>query len=286
MLKGTNKMNFQEWCISQKEAVKNQYKKIMGIPLNLENPSTFSKKIQWLKVYDSTFLKTYCADKILVSDYVKQKLGKVITIPILGVYNKFEEIDFSKLPQNYVIKCNHGSGMNIIVKDGKINKQEVKKKLDKWMKTDYLNLLEFHYKPIQKKIFIEQYMNNEGKTSLTDYKFSCFNGEPKFCQIMNDRFTNNLHSNYYDLDFIPMKDVVRLDYPANYDVKDEKPKNWDLMIEYSKKLSEEFKYVRVDFYEINGEIYLGELTFTPNSGYLKFKNRETDEKFGKWLRLK
>ena len=77
-----------------------------------------------------------------------------------------------------------------------------------------------------------------------------------------------------------------LDYPANYDVKDEKPKNWDLMIEYSKKLSEEFKYVRVDFYEINGEIYLGELTFTPNSGYLKFKNRETDEKFGKWLRLK
>lgn len=286
MLDGINNMNFQEWCISQKELVKKQYKMIMGKPLNLENPTTFSEKIQWLKVYDSTFLKTYCADKLLVREYVKEKIGKDLCLPVLGVYNKFEEIDFSKLPKNYVIKCNHGSGMNIIVKDGKVNKQEVKQKLEKWMNTDYLHLLEFHYKPIHKKIFIEQYMNNEGKTSLTDYKFSCFNGEPKFCQIINDRYTNNLHFNYYDLYFNPMKDVVRLDHQANYDIKDEKPKNWDLMIEYSKKLSEEFKYVRVDFYEIDGVIYFGELTFTPNSGYLKYKNRETDEKIGKLLSLK
>ena len=278
-------MNFQEWCISQKDKVKNQFKQIMGYEPNLDNPQTLSEKIQWMKVYDSTFLKTYCSDKILVADYVKEKIGKSLTIPIIGKYDKFEDIDFSKLPQNYVIKCNHGSGMNIIVKDGKVNKQEVKQKLEKWMNTDYLHLLEFHYKPIKKKIFIEEYMENAGKSALTDYKFLCFNGKPEICQIINDRFTNKLHFNYYDLNFNPLLDISRNDHPADYTLLDEKPTNWETMKEYAEVLSKDFKFVRVDFYEINGILYLGELTFTPNSGYLKYKNKNTDFILGNMLKL-
>lgn len=172
-------MNFEEWCVSQKEAVERQFRQIMGYDLDLENPQTFCEKMNWMKVYDSTFLKTYCADKLLVREYVEDKLGVDLSIPVIGVYDKFEDIDFSKLPKNYVIKCNHGSGMNIIVKDGKVNKADVKQKLDKWMCTDYLHLLEFHYKPIKKKIFIEEYKDN-GEQGLIDYKFWCFNGQPKF----------------------------------------------------------------------------------------------------------
>lgn len=278
-------MTFEEWCVSQKEAVKQQFKRVMGYDLDLNNPQTLCEKLNWMKVYDSTFLKTYCADKLLVREYVKDKLGKDISIPVIGVYDKFEDIDFSKLPKNYVIKCNHGSGMNIIVKDGKVNKADVKQKLDKWMRTDYLHLLEFHYKPIRKKIFIEEYVENKGKPALTDYKFSCFNGQPKICQVINDRYTNRLHFNYYDLDFQPMKEIGRNDHPADYSYKDERPKNWDLMIKYAKILSEDFKFVRVDFYEINDKVYLGELTFLPNGGYMKYKDKKTDIELGKMLNI-
>lgn len=278
-------MSFQEWCISQKDKVKQQFRQIMGYNLDLENPKTISEKLNWLKIYDSTFLKTLCSDKLKVREYVKDKIGKDLFLPVFGVYDKFEQIDFSKLPSNYVIKCNHGSGMNIIVKNGKIDKADAKRKIDKWMQTDYLHLLEFSYKPIQKKIFIEQYAENLGKVALTDYKFSCFNGEPKFCQVINDRFTNHLHFNYYDINFNQMLDISRNDHPANYVLKDEKPKNWELMIQYAKKLSEDFKFVRIDFYEINDKVYISELTFYPNGGYLKYKNKDTEQKIGTLLCL-
>lgn len=278
-------MTFQEWCISQKELVRLQFRQIMCYELDLENPKTISEKLNWLKIYDSTLLKTECSDKLTVREYVKEKLGKDLFLPVLGVYDKFEEIDFSKLPIDYVIKCNHGSGMNIIVKDGNINKSEAKCKIDRWMKTDYLHLLEFSYKPIIKKIFIEQYAENVGKVSLTDYKFSCFNGVPKICQVMNDRFTNNLHFNYYDMDFKQLTEISRNDHPANYSLIDEIPENWNLMKEYAKILSEDFKFVRVDFYEIDREVRLSELTFYPNGGYLKYKDRNTEIQLGELLSI-
>ena len=278
-------MTFREWCISQKELVRLQFRQIMGYELDLENPKTISEKLNWLKIYDSTLLKTECSDKLTVRGYIKEKLGKDLFLPVLGVYDKFEEIDFSKLPTDYVIKCNHGSGMNIIVKDGKINKSEAKCKIDRWMKTDYLHLLEFSYKPIIKKIFIEQYAENAGKVSLTDYKFSCFNGVPKICQVINDRFTNNLHFNYYDMDFKQLTEISRNDHPANYSLIDEIPENWNLMKEYAKILSEDFKFVRVDFYEIDREVRLSELTFYPNGGYLKYKDRNTEIQLGELLSI-
>ena len=276
-------MNFQEWCIEQKDKVKAQFRQVMGYELNLNNPQTLCEKLNWLKIYDSNFLKTYCADKLLVREYVKEKIGKDLFLPILGVYDKFEEIDFSKLPKNYVIKCNYGSGMNIIVKNGEVNKQEVKQKLDKWMKTDYLHLYEFFYKPIKKKIFIEQYQENIGKNSLTDYKFLCYNGEIKYLQVINGRFTNNLHFNYYTPDFKPMTEVSWNFHPARYDLPDIKPNTFEEMKEISNILCKDFKCVRVDFYEIENKPYLSELTFIPAGGYIKYKNKNTDLKLGKLL---
>jgi hypothetical protein len=273
-------MTFQDWCLSHKEDIRKQFIKELGYNPNLDNPKTFCEKLNWLKIYDSTFLKTYCADKLLVRDYVKSKLGVDLSIPVLGVYNKFEEIDFSKLPKNYVIKCNHGSGMNIIVKDGIVNKNSVKSRLDAWMNTDYLHLYEFHYKPIQKKIFIEEYKDN-GVNGLIDYKFWCFNGEPKFYGVNAGHGHGAI--NYYDLNNKPFY-IQRADYPPNNATQWKVPEQFNTMVEYSKKLSEDFKFVRVDFYEINGKIYLGELTFIPGGGYIKYKGNG-DEEIGKMLDL-
>ena len=271
-------MNFADWCVSQKEKVKQQFTYYVGYTPNLDQPRTFCEKLNWLKIYDSSFLKTYCADKLMVREYVKDKLGVDLSIPVLGIYDKFEDIDFSKLPKNYVIKCNHGSGMNIIVKDGIINKTEAKQKLDRWMRTDYLHLLEFHYKPIKKKIFIEEYKDN-GEQGLIDYKFWCFNSQPKFYGVNAGQGHGAII--YYDMNGETFK-VQRADYSSAADVKWERPKHFDLMTEYAKKLSSDFKFVRVDFYEIQGKIYLGELTFLPNAGYIKYQ-KDGDLVLGKML---
>lgn len=274
-------MTFKDWCISNKDKVKQQFRQIMGYELDLENPRTISEKLNWLKVYDSNFLKTLCSDKLKVRDYVKEKLGEDLFLPVLGVYdNKFDEIDFTKLPKDYVIKCNHGSGMNIIVKEGKIDKNDAKRKIEKWMQTDYLHLLEFHYLPIEKKIFIEQYQNN-GKQGLIDYKFWCFNGEPKFFTIN----AGNGHGpiSYYNLDGSKFK-YKRSDIPNNINLKWNIPKNLDKMIEYSKILSKNFKFVRVDFYEIKDKIKMGEMTFIPGGGYIHY-SENGDLKIGEMLCL-
>lgn len=273
-------MTFKEWCISQKDKVKQQFRQMMKYDFNFEKPKTVAEKFNWLKVYDSTFLKTMCSDKLKVREYVKDKIGKDLFLPVLGVYDKFEQIDFSKLPKDYVIKCNHGSGMNIIVKDGKIDKADAKRKIDKWMQTDYLHLLEFHYKPIQKKIFIEQYQNNDSQ-GLIDYKFWCFNGEPKFFTINS----GNGHGpiTYYNLDGSIFK-YHRSDVPYNANLKWDMPKNLDKMIEYAKILSQDFKFVRVDFYEINNMIGMSELTFIPGGGYIRYSD-DGDLKIGEMLHL-
>lgn len=261
--------------------------KSKNINIDLENPVTIQDKINWLKIYDSTPLKTKCADKIKVHDYCKEKLGKDICIPIIKIYNNTSEINWDELPNQFVIKCNHGSGMNIVVKDkSALNKETAVKKLNKWMNTDFAfqNGYEMHYHNIERKIFVEEYKENKGKKDLVDYKFSCFNGDPKIVQIMNDRFSGLLRINYYDTDFNPLY-YSRNDHPANYDIKDDIPKHYDLMLNYSKILAKDFKYVRIDFYEIDDEVYLGELTFTPGSGLFRYKNKEDGIKIGNMLKL-
>lgn len=274
--------SWKEFCISQIPKMKARFRQMMGREPDLVNPKRFTDKLEWLKAYDSTFLKTMCADKVLVRNYVEDKLGEDISIPLIGVYDKFDDIDFTKLPKDYVIKTNHGSHTNIIVRDGKINKDAAKRQFENWLSKDWSWYgYELHYIPIKRKILIEQYMN-DGNSDLFDYKFYCFNGNPTFCQIITDRNTNEKISHYnmnWEYDIKP--DQIGFTSIANI----EKPKNFEQMKECAKKLSEDFKFVRVDFYEINGKIYFGELTFIPAAAYIKYKNDKVDFEIGEMLRL-
>lgn len=250
---------------------------------SITNPKTIQEKIQWLKIFDTTPLKTKCADKIKVHEYCREKLGEDICVPILKTYAKTSEINWEELPNQFVIKCNHGSGMNIIVKDkSKLNKVEAISKLNKWMATDFAfqNGCELQYHNIPRKIFVEKYEEDENqKSSLYDYKFWCFNGEPKF-------YTINNGFGHGDILYYKMNGEVMNPYNVSLNNDYKKPENFDLMAEYAKKLSEDFKFVRVDFYEINKKVYLGELTFTPGSGFFRYKDSKYDKIFGDMLDLK
>lgn len=262
-------MEWLEFCKSFIPKIKAQYKSRVGKELNLENPKTLTEKIQWLKVYDSSFLKTYCADKILLHDYCESKLGKDICIPIISTYDKPEQIEWNKLPNKFVIKCNHGSGYNIIVEDKtKLNKTEVNSKLNKWLNENYaLFGAELHYYNIKRKILIEEYKESIDN-DLVDYKFWCFNGEPKYFSIGAGHGHGSL--NYYDFN-MKLYPYQRLDYHCDRNIKWNKPSRFDEMMDIAKILSKDFKFVRVDFYEINKKVFLGELTFTPGDGYFKFE---------------
>ena len=277
-------MEWLEFCKSFIPKIKAQYKSRVGKELNLKNSQTLTEKIQWLKVYDSSFLKTYCADKILLHDYCETKLGKDICIPIITTYDKPEQIEWNKLPNKFVIKCNHGSGYNIIVENKlKLNIVEVNSKLNKWLNENYALLgYELQYYNIKRKILIEEYKEMPGQKDLTDFKLFCFNGTPEFWQIITDRRTNEKIS-HFDMNWNYKPEYDWLKYPSRNDIK--KPSHYDEMVEIAKKLSKDFNFVRVDFYIIDDKVYLGELTFTPADGFQIFKNKDCDFILGKMLKI-
>ena len=263
------------------------YMQTMREPLNLDNPRTFNEKLQWLKIYNALPIKTRLADKYLVRDWVKEKIGEQYLIPLLGVYDKFEDIDFAKLPNQFVIKCNHGCQYNIIVKDkNKIDLQEVKEKLDKWMLENFAFKYgyELHYKDIEPKIIIEKFIEN--KTSggdLYDYKFWCFNGKVYYIQFLSERNISGLKMAFYDRNWHKQAFV----YSHPLDKKNmPKPDNLDLMINLAETLSKDFPHVRVDFYRLDdGTIYFGEMTFTSASGACKWNKPEINRYLGSLIKL-
>ena len=261
------------------------YVRRTGSYLHLENPKTLNEKIQWLKMYNSTPIKTKLADKFLVRDWVKEKIGEQYLIPLLGVYDRFEDIDFSKLPDKFVIKCNHGCAYNIIVKDkSKLDLADVKEKLDMWLSENFAFKagFELHYRDIPPKILIEQYMENSGSDALYDYKFWCFNGEVKYMQFRDD-FSNNLKMVFYNLKW--EKQPFYYDHPL-YDKELEKPNNFEEMIKIAKLLCKDFPFVCVDLYRLNdGTIYFGEMTFTRSSGTGHWNDDKYNLMFGNMLKL-
>lgn len=250
---------------------------------NMDNPKTIQEKIHWLQVFDATALKTRCADKVHLGEYCKDKLNENICIPIIAVYERVGDIEWNKLPNQFMIKCNHGSAMNIIVRDKKtLNIHDAEKKLESWMDTDFTYIAgrELQYHDIPHRIIVEKLMgDSEQVDSLYDYKFWCFNGKPQMYTI------NSGHGHgpimYYDMD----GNMINL-YGVKTKEKYRQPKNFSKMVEYAKKLSQDFLFVRVDFYEIDGKIYLGELTFSPGAGNFKYANPEDDMKVGNMLDLK
>lgn len=257
-----------------------------GVTINLDEPKTIQDKLCWLNIYDINPLKVVCADKVRVRDYCQDVLGKDICIPLIGVYEKSVDIEWDSLPDKFVIKCNHGSGMNLIIKDkSKADFEKVKQVLDRWLSIDFTfqNGFESHYHGIDRRILIEEFID-DGNFSPFDYKFSCFNGKPKLLQIFSGRFTDTFFGNYYDMDF-NFLNISRNDIRNNKELVHIRPKSFELMIEYAEKLSKPFKYVRVDFYEIDGKPYLGEMTFTPGAMLFSYLNKEQEIEMGNMLKI-
>jgi lipopolysaccharide biosynthesis glycosyltransferase len=236
---------------------KNRIKKLWSLKykksLNLDNPRTFDEKIQWLKIYDSTPIKTLLSDKYLVRDWITEKIGEEYLIPLYAIYNKFKEIDFQKLPNQFVIKCNHGRGYRIIVKEkSQLNITEAKINVDKWMNENYAfrSILELQFRDIRHKILIEKYMN-DSSGKLINHEIFCFEGKPKLLLVENEKCIK-CKINCYNNDFYSFPSL-------------EDHKYLEKMIELASIISVGFIFVRVDFYLINDKIYFNKMEFTTSS---------------------
>ncbi len=260
------------------------YERVTKTHIDIENPKTFNEKIQWLKLYDSTPLKTRLADKYLVRDWVKEKIGEQHLIPLLGVWDKFSDIDFNKLPNSFVLKTNHGSGWNYIVRDKKnMDLSLMKEKFDGWMKKNFAFAwgLEFHYMNIPPKIIAEKYISDlDGE--IFDYRFFCFNGVPKFVWVDVGSGTTHHKRNIYDMQWKFQN--YKVNYP-NIAQELDCPNTFSEMKKYAKILSEGFAFVRVDFYSIDGHVYFGEITFTPQSGAGKWESEEQNLMYGDLIKI-
>lgn len=274
--------NFFKW-IPDEKYITIKYKLEMNQKLNLKEPKTFNEKLQWLKLYDRNPEYTKMVDKYEAKKYVADIIGQEYIISTLGVWDKFEDIEFDKLPKQFVLKPTHTSGNVFICKDKeKINYKQLRKIINKWLKRNYYLIhREWPYKNVRPRIIAEQYMVDESGTELKDYKFFCFNGEPKLLFVAKDR-PYATKFNYYDMDFkkLPFKQHYK-----NFNDYIEKPKGFEKMIELSRKLSKDIPHVRVDFYDINGKVYFGELTFYHFSGFEKFEPEEWDRILGDMLEL-
>lgn len=253
--------------------------------LNLKSPKTYNEKLQWLKLYDRKDKYTMMVDKYEVKKYVSDVIGEEYIIPTLGIYNTFDEIDFSKLPNQFVIKCTHDSCGLIIVKNkAKLDIDMARKKINNCLKQNYYYYgREWPYKNVKPRIIIEKYMVDESGYELKDYKFFCFNSKVKFMFIATDRSSNNETCfDFYDENF---KHLPFINGHPNSKKNIKKPKNYNKMIELAEKLSINIPHVRVDFYNVNGKIYFGEMTFYHWSGFMPFKPEEWDYKFGNMIKI-
>lgn len=247
------------------------YEHFTGKKLNLKKPVEFNEKIQWYKVYYQPKILNFLIDKIEVKKYVEEILGKEYLNETLAEFDKVKEIQFSNLPKKFVVKATHTNKQNLIVTDReKINIKKLKIKFRKWFLTNqyYKNGQEWGYKDIKPRILVEKFLKEDDKDDLTDYKFFCFNGEPKFLEVHIDR-TSNYIREIYDLNFkrLPFNKGVN---SSLFNSSISKPDNFEEMIDVAKKLSKPFPFVRVDLYSLSGKTIFGELTFYPADGRKDF----------------
>ena len=270
--------------VSKKKYIELQYRYITHHKLNLKNPVRYTEKLQYLRlyVYPKNPLVSKCAGRVGVREYIKEIGLEELLIPIYGVYDKFEDIDFDKLPDSFVMKCSHGCAMNYICYDkAKIDYDALKKPFNKWLKTNYgKKTVELHYSPIKPQIIIEKLMLDNGKLP-TEYKIHVFNGKAKSLYVVTDRGHDIRYNNYY-IDWTPFDGSQfngwkKTDYPL------EKPVNFENMALLAEKIAKNFPFVRVDLYNIQGKIYFGEMTFTPAKGTLILDDDKADFEMGEWL---
>lgn len=271
-------------AISPKAFIKLQYKSITGHKLDLKNPTRYTEKLQYLRLFDypKNALVCKCAGRVGAREYVAEKGYGKLLIQTYGIYDSFDEIDFDKLPSKCVIKTTHSSQMNHICWDlSKENRKELKRKFNKYLKTNYgKKTCELHYSKIKPQILVEKLLT-ENNTTPIEYKIHCFNGKAKYMYIVTGRGKDIRYTNYY-IDWKRF-DGSQFNGWKSSDKEIAKPNNWDDMVKTAEDLSKPFPFVRVDLYNINGRIYFSELTFTPAKGTLKFDDDKADFEIGKWL---
>lgn len=258
----------------------------MGYKLNLTNPQTFAEKLQWLKLYDRKPIYHQMVDKVDAKKYIDGIVGPGYTIPTLGVYDSFEQIDWNALPQQFILKATHDSGSYYIVKDKhQVDKESCKKKLYvNWNKDFYKTSREWQYKGLKSRIIAEPLIAEPQQ--LREYKFFCFHGEPKMYQTCYDRDNSRGGAilNFYDMN-CELLDIHDKGHSRVSDIKISKPINFDRMIHFCRMLSKDMYFLRVDFYEIDDKLYFGELTLQENAGFCAFMPEHWDYDLGAWLKL-
>ena len=270
-----------------REQLEGWYLRSARAVLHLDEPRSYNQKMQWLKLFDSTPIKTRLADKYLVREWVKERIGEKYLIPLLGVYKRFDEIDFDSLPDQFVIKGNHGCAYNLIVKDKKsLNLDEAKETVDKWMRSNFgiRAAMELHYRDIEPRVIVEQFIENKSSGGdLYDYKFWCFNGKVEYIQFLSERNLGGLKMAFYSRDWVKQPFVYS--HPLD-DKNIPRPDNLEEMIGLAEVLAKDFGHVRVDFYRLDdGTVYFGEMTFTSASGVCHWNVPGINDKFGELLKL-
>lgn len=259
----------------------------MGKWLNLKHPQTYNEKIQWLKLYGRTPMNKIMSDKYLVKQYIAKRLGDAYVIPLLGVWDSPDEIDFNALPNKFVLKCNHnsGGGMYICKDKTKLDVEKIKDGLREGLKEDYfVRSRENAYKDIPRKIIAEAFMEDSASKDLRDYKFFCFNGEPKVMFVATGRELgeHEVKFDFFDMNYNHLP--ITNGHP-NSNPYPTKPKTFDEMKRLAADLSKGIPHVRVDFYEVDGKAYFGEFTFSHWGGMTPFEPEEWDMTFGNWIKL-
>lgn len=269
--------------MSDKRYIKWVYRLTNGEKLNLDNPMTFNEKMNWIKLYDRNPQYTTMAGKYTAKEFVSKRLDSTeIIVPCLGLYNHFDEIDFDKLPQQFVIKTTHDSSGVVVCRDkSKLNIEEAKKKIEKSLKRDFFMVSrEWPYKDIQHKVIVDQFIDNHTDHEMTDYKFWCFNGEPKVVYVTNKG--KSIRENFYDMDW----NILDIDHGFPRSKPEfEKPEALEEMKRIASRLSEGIPFLRVDFFYVDGHIWFGECTFFDWGGMRAFKSKEWEKKLGDWISL-
>ncbi|MCQ2160846.1 MAG: glycosyl transferase [Bacteroidales bacterium] len=260
-----------------------KYRVIFGASINWKNPKTYSEKLQWLKLYGYKPEYSDYVDKIKVKSFVASTIGEEYVIPTLGIWDSGSDIDFTNLPEKFVLKCNHDSGAVIICSDKRqLNEDSARLAMNKQLKTNYyLKGRETPYKFVKKQVFAEQYIHDKATDELIDYKFYCFDGVPRLLLIATDRKTD-VKFDFFDMDFNHLN-IKRGHENATKMI--DQPKNFGLMKDIASRLSTGIPHVRVDLYEANGKVYFGEMTFYPSSGFTPFEPGDWEYKLGEWITL-
>lgn len=257
-----------------------------GERLNLKFPRSFNEKLNWLKLHDRNPEYTKLVDKYEVREIVGELIGDEYLVPLIGVYQSFDEIDFEKLPEKFVLKSTHDSGGVVVCRNKNLfDKLKAKEIINKSLKRNYFyHGREWPYKNVLPKIICEKYISkNKENSSLVDYKFYCFNGTPLYCQVIRDRGVNET-IDFYDLDWnvMPFNGLRSL---PNSTKSYSKPGKYNKMIKLAGLLAQSYPFVRIDFYYVKGKIYFGEYTFYPQNGVGSFTPKKYNYKIGELIRL-